>query len=128
MDTSRFAKEEDGFPLLDLTAKFTFKTSSSISFHLGRMGSFHPPNQPDFVFSGFEEIGWVDVHHPCDSAIKAQIRICIPTDYHSFERMAAMVKIICEALAIPLEENCESTVFDTDHVTGILPKVYFGTG
>ena len=32
MNTSRFTIPDDGFPLLDLTAKFAFKTSSGVSF------------------------------------------------------------------------------------------------
>jgi hypothetical protein len=128
MDTSRFTKPDDEFPLLDLTARFAFKTDSSVSFLVGRMADLHPDDQSDFVVSGFEVIGWIDVHHPCESCIKAQLRICLPPDYHSFERMAAMVKAICEAVSILPEENCESTVFDSDHVTGILPRVYFGIG
>jgi hypothetical protein len=128
MDTSRFRTADDEFPLLDLTARFAFKTDSSISFEIGRMGSWHPDDQPDFVISGFEVIGWIDVHHPCDSCIKAQLRICIPADYHQFERVATMVKAICEALSIPPEENCESRIFSSDHVTGVLPRVYFGMG
>jgi hypothetical protein len=110
MDTSRFTKPDDGFPLLDLTARFAFKTSSSISFEVGRIADVHPDDDPAFVFSAFEVIGWIDVHHPCDSRIKAQLRICIPVEYHPFERMAAMVKAICEALSIPADEHCESRV------------------
>jgi hypothetical protein len=126
MDTSRFTVPDDGFTLLDLTAKFAFKTASSISFTIGRAADCHPDDQPDFQIRGFQVIGWIDAHHPCDSCIKAQLRICIPPDYHSSERMAALVTAICEALSIPPEENCESTVFDSSHVTGILPRVYFG--
>ena len=128
MDISRFTKPDDGFPLLDLTAKFAFKTNSSVSFAVGRIADVHPEDKPDFVFSGFEVIGWIDVHHPCDSCIKAQIRICIPANYHKFERMAAMVKEICEALSIPPDEHRESRVFNSEHVTGIIPKVNFGMG
>jgi len=128
MDTSRFTKPDDGFPLLDLTAKFAFKTNSSVSFEVGLMADIHPDSEPDVVICGFKVIGWIDVHHPCDSCIKAQVRICIPVDYHKFEHMAAMVKAICEALSIPPDEHCESTVFNGDHVTGIIPKVYFGMG
>ena len=119
MDTSRFAKPEDELSLLGLTARFAFKTASSISFEVGRW------SHSRFTFT---HVGWIDVHHPCDSFTKAQVRICIPVDYHSFERMAAMVKSICEALSIPPDENCESRVFSSDHVADILPRVYFGMG
>jgi hypothetical protein len=128
MDTSRFTTPGDEFPLLDLTASFAFKTDSSVSFDIGRIADCNPDDRPDFVISGFEVIGWIDVHHPCESCIKAQLRICIPVAYHQFEQMAAMVKAICEALSIPPEENCESKVFNSDHVTGIIPRVSFGMG
>jgi hypothetical protein len=128
MDTSRFTSPTDEFPLLDLTAKFAFKTTSSVSFHVGRIADVHPDNEPDFVVSGFVVIGWIDVHHPCDSCIKAQIRICIPVEYHQFERMEKMVKAICEALSIPPDEHCESTIFNSVNETRIMPRVYFGMG
>jgi hypothetical protein len=120
MDTSRFTKPEDEFSLLGrLTARFAFKTESSISFEIGRF------SHSRFTFT---TVGWIDVHHPCDSFIKAQVRICIPVGYHSVEQMAEMVKTICEALSISSDENCESRVFSSDHVTGIMPNVYFGMG
>ena len=128
MDTSHFTKPDDGFQVLDLSARFAFKTSSSISFEVGRIADVSPDGEPDFVFPAFKVIGWIDVHHPCDSCIKAHIRICIPVDYHPFECMTAMVKAICEALSIPTDEHCEAIVFDSEHVTGIIPKVYFGMG
>src|SRR5262249_54391970 len=117
MDTSRFMTAEDGFDLLDLKARFAFKTETSISFDLGRWSSTlrlpAEEGSEDVVWSSdrpfvFTVIGWIDAHHPCDPPIKAQIRICIPTDYHPFERMKSIVTAICEALSIPLEEHCES--------------------
>lgn len=36
MDTSRFTKPDDCFPLLDLTAMLAFKTNSSIAFNVRR--------------------------------------------------------------------------------------------
>jgi hypothetical protein len=128
MDTSRFTKTGDGFPLLDLTAKFAFKSASSVSFDVGRIADVHPDEQPDFVISAFQVIGWIDVHHPCDSCIKAQIRIRIPVEHHKFEHIEAMIKAICEALSIPSDEHCETTVFNSDHMIRIIPKVYFGMG
>lgn len=137
MDTLRFMKAEDGFDLLDLKARFAFKTETSISFDIGRWSSTLRIPAGDgkedrvlsadrpFVFTG---IGWIDAHHPCDSPIKAQLRICIPTEYHQFERMESIVKGICEALSIPLEEHCESKFFTSEKVTGIIPPVYLGMG
>jgi len=137
MDTSRFTNVEDGFDLLDLKARFAFKTKASISFDIGRWWStLRLPagdGKEDLVWSAdrpfvFTVIGWIDAHHPCDSPIKAQVRICIPTEYHQFERMKSIVKAICEALSIPLEEYCESKFFTSEKVTGIIPPVYLGMG
>src|SRR5262245_59195907 len=128
MDTSRFVGAEDGFDLLDLKARFAFKTGTSISFEIGRWSSTlrlpAAEGREDLVWSAdrpfvFTAIGWIDAHHPCDSPIKAQLRICIPTEYHQFERMKTTVMAICEALSIPLEEHCESKFFTSEKVTGI---------
>lgn len=128
MDTSRFNNDGDGFPLLDLTAKFAFKTSSSISFVIGRIENIRPDGTPDFVVSAFVEIGWIDVHHPCDSRVRVQIRIATPSNYHGFGCVEEMVGTICDVLSISRDETCEATVFSCDQVTAILPKVYFGMG
>ena len=75
MDTSRFTDSNDEFRFLDFTAKFAFKTSSSVSFDVGGIEDVPPENEQDFVFTAFVVKGWIDVHHPCDSVIKGQIRI-----------------------------------------------------
>jgi hypothetical protein len=137
MDTSRFTKADDEFDLLDLKARFAFKTETSISFDIGRWSNtLRLPageGEEEFVWSRdrpfvFTVIGWVDVHHPCDSCIKAQLRVCIPPEYHRFERMESIVKAICKALSIPPEEHCQSTFFHSESSTGIMPRVYLGMG
>jgi hypothetical protein len=136
MDTSRFTKPDDGFDVLDLRARFAFKTATSISFDLGRWSNTLrlPAGEGEervwsldrpFVFT---VIGWIDAHHPCDACIKAQLRVCIPTEYHESPRMQTIVKAICDALSIPPEEHCESKFFHSEHVTGIIPPVYLGMG
>ncbi len=73
MNTSRFTKAEDGFDLLDLKARFTFKTEMSISFDIGRWSDrLRLPageEEDGFILSRdlFEVVGWIDAHHPCDS-------------------------------------------------------------
>jgi hypothetical protein len=137
MDTSRFTKADDGFDLLDLKARFAFKTETSISFNIGRWSNtLRLPageGKEEFVWSAdrplvFTVIGWIDAHHPCDSLIKAQLRICIPTEYHQVERMKSIVKALCEALSISPEEHCESKFFASGKATGFIPPVYLGMG
>ena len=83
MDTGRW-KHGDGFPILDLVAEFAFKTSSSVSFQLGKSVDRHSPRLPEMepgadringrdkwdvlLESGsvFVSLGWLDAHHPCD--------------------------------------------------------------
>ena len=125
MDTTRFKNSDDELPLLDLTARFEFKTVSSIAFEIGRIETIPIPEM-DHEFLGFKILGWVDVHHPCDSAINVRVRVCIPTEYHTFERMKAITEKLCEILSIPPEENCESRFFSADNVTGISPRVLLG--
>jgi hypothetical protein len=66
--------------LLDLKARFAFKTETSISFDIGRWSNtLRLPGgegKEEFVWSAdrplvFTVIGWIDAHHPCDSLIKA---------------------------------------------------------
>jgi hypothetical protein len=38
--------------------------------------------------------------------------------------MESIVKAICEALSIPLEEHCGSKFFTSEKVTGIIPPVW----
>lgn len=118
MDTTRFKKYEDAFTVLGLTARTDFKTSSSISFMLGRWSSRR---------TGFTVVGWVDVHHPCEGHVKALIRVDIAKDHHEFEQMKSLIAVVFENLGIPADETYECHFFESRDGTGIIndPHVLF---
>ena len=95
----------DEIEVLDLIARFAFKSDSSISFLLGRCGDvinladgYSFDTGPRGVFN---VIGWLDVHHPCEAHIKAQLRVLLPEEYHKWEQMSQLVKQMFFALGIP---------------------------
>lgn len=132
MNTAPFSTGDSEFDILDLKARFAFKTDTSISFDIGRWSNtLRLPTgdgDEDMVWSAdrpfvFHVVGWLDVHHPCDGHIKTRVRIKIPAEYHLFDRMKPIVEAIFKALDIPLDETYETTVFDSDKVTGILQPI-----
>ena len=102
MDASRLARLEDAFTISGLTARVGFRSSSSISFELGLR------SQSGFTFS---HVGWIDVHHPCDGHIKAQLRIKLPSQFHEPEQMESIIAKVFESLAIPPDETYETLCF-----------------
>jgi hypothetical protein len=97
----------DEFAVSDLVAKFEFKSASSISFGLGRyldelLGRPAPPR------SVFDQIGWLDVHHPCEGHIKVQLRVCLPIEYLSPEQMRTIVQSTLANLGIPSDETYDA--------------------
>jgi hypothetical protein len=129
MNTTLFSSGDNEFDILDLKARFAFKTETSISFDIGRWSNslrlpINDGEEEETVWSAdrpfvFNVVGWLDVHHPCNGPIKTQVRIQIPVEYHSFDRMKPMVETIFKALDIPLDETYESTVLHSDKSTGI---------
>lgn len=104
MDTSKFLTHEDEFPVLDLVARLEFKSHSSISFGLSRK---------------MWGKGWIDVHHPCDGLIKAQIRVQINDDYLTLDKMKAVIESIFDALRIPSDETYEAEFFRASAIVQI---------
>ncbi len=128
MDTSRFGDRDSGFPILDLSARFSFRSATSISFDLGRYsdtlrlpaggqfgGDFVMKMRPGAVFT---VAGRVDVHHPCEGHIVAQLHVVLPAEYHVFERMGEFVGTAFEALGIPSDETFEATFVGPERQTG----------
>ncbi|HEV3080805.1 MAG TPA: hypothetical protein VGY66_13535 [Gemmataceae bacterium] len=108
--TSLFLYEQgDRFPILDLVASFAFKSPGSVSFELG--------SESDGIF---DVIGCVDVHHPCEGHIKAQLRVLLPARYHSWEQMRELVERVLSALGIPADETYEASFVSADQQTGIV--------
>jgi hypothetical protein len=110
VDTSRLTQPEDGFPLLDLTARFAFETASSIVFDLGRMGNLRLDDAPEIESHGFKAVGWLDVHHPCDGYVRAQLRICLPAEYHPFEKSRREEAYISRSNCHPRRKNVHGMV------------------
>src|SRR5262249_19543274 len=104
MNTAKFTSREDKFSVLDLTARFSFKTASSLSFSLERHSKSLLP---------VRQIGWIDLHHPCGGHIKLQIRIALPAEYHDPMKLRAMVSAVLAAAEIPPDETYEARLFAT---------------
>jgi hypothetical protein len=115
-------KHGDRFPVLDLLARFAFKSPGSISFHLGTesdtlsLGGETIAVHPGCVFN---VIGWVDVHHPCEGHIKARLRVLLPARYHGWEQMRLLVEQVFSALGIPADETYEAHFVSADRQTGL---------
>lgn len=118
-------KHGDRFPILDLIALFNFKSPGSISFDLATdsdtldfpSDEVSLPVEPGYVFN---VIGRVDVHHPCEGHIKAQIRVLIPAQYHRPEQMKELVQQMLAALGIPADETFEASFAWAEQQTGIV--------
>jgi hypothetical protein len=111
MDTERW-QAGDEFPILDLVARFRFKSASSLSFDLGTLGdSLQLPDmdEPWLVGPGrvFTVIGWLDVHHPCDGFHRLRLRAGLPDRYVSWESMRDMVTQVFAVLELPADESYE---------------------
>ena len=102
MNTVRFNSGEDIFTLLDLTARFKFKTASSVSFSLERYSKSLCPTR---------QVGWIDVHHPCENHIKLQIRISLPSEYHNPQKLRIIIAEVLAATEIPGDETYETLLF-----------------
>jgi hypothetical protein len=113
MNTKAFLHCGHGFDVLDLSAKLAFKSETSIAFSIGR--PFVTRSGP----VGSVCVGWIDVHHPCDGHIKAQLRIRIPPEYHEFDKKKNVIRTVFGALSIPLDETYEATFFSSDNVQSV---------
>jgi hypothetical protein len=102
MNMERFQMHTDGFDILDLRAKFFFKTASSIGFHMA-MGRFHGTI-----------LGGMQVHHPCSDHIKARIYIQLPKQCCDAKRLAEIGRQALRELAIPQDETYEFTFDPTE--------------
>jgi hypothetical protein len=128
VDTSRFGNRDREFQVLDLTARFAFKSETSISFDLGRYSdTLTLPSgdlsNGDFVLNVgpggvFVVTGRLDVHHPCEGHIKTQLRTVLPAEYHRFDQMKEFVATVFEALGIPSDETFESLFVSSEKQTG----------
>ena len=128
MDTTRFGDRDSGFRVFDLSARFAFRSATSVSFGLGRYGNiltlpgggFHGEDFVMKVGAGgvFNVVGRVDIHHPCEGHIKTQLQVVLPAEYHPFERMQEFVATVFEALGIPSDETFEALFVSPEQQTG----------
>jgi hypothetical protein len=110
METTHW-KHGDEFPVLDLIARFKFKSPSSLSFNLAKVIDRDSPRLPemgdepwDFLLesgSAFLVIGWLDAHHPSDPYNQLQLRVGLPDRYVSWESMRDLVPQVTKALQLP---------------------------
>ena len=106
MKTEGFQTHKDGFDILDLRAKFFFKTASSIGFDIA-MGRFHG-----------KILGAMQVHHPCSNHIKARIYIQLPKQYCDPKLFVEIGRHAFRELDIPQDETYEFRFDPTE--TGLL--------
>lgn len=97
-----------GNQILDMTATPSFHTASSKSYILSRQSQGLCSNR---------QLGWIDVHYPCDGHIKTQIRVHIPKEYHEPDKMKAMIQAILVLAGIPEDETWETAFIDASNVT-----------
>lgn len=94
------------FSFLDLIGTRTFRTSASISFHLGHKSDHIQYSDGSRHFFGknrvFNVVGWLDVHYPCEGFHKLQIRCSLPDSYVRYESMRDLVFQLCEILCLPV--------------------------
>jgi hypothetical protein len=110
MDTARW-NDGDEFPVLDLVARFHFRTPGSVSFRLGKTVDRDSPRLPEMggepwdllLRAGplFVGIGWLDAHHPCDGPHALRLRVGLPERYVSWESMRDLVPAVVAALGLP---------------------------
>jgi hypothetical protein len=129
MDTDRW---HDGaeIAILDLTARFRFKSALSLSFELGMKDALIEL-PPDCVgafdgLRGFVVVGWLDVHHPCEGQHRLRLRAGLSDRYVSWESMRDIVQRIIAVLELPADESYHIELAGLSHQTVMwAPNVTF---
>ena len=114
MNLYAFSSDNGSAPLLDLVVSVNMQTDSSVSLSMGRFTN-HPrditPELRDLLFlpdqgsAVFEELGWIDVHYPCNGPIKVLVRMEVPEEYRRFEKISFLVCALFRLLLIPENER-----------------------
>src|SRR4051812_8231419 len=119
MDIFRFTLPlRGGIKILDFVAEYSWKTESSISFHLGRYDDTSA--HKNFVFTVF---GWLEVHHPCYDHTRVRIRAKLSAELMQAETQLAIINVIFDELKIPRDETYEADFFVTQDYAGIYQPV-----
>ena len=103
--------KDTAFRMLDITVWPAFSSHSSRSFRLERNSNSLCPTR---------QLGWIDLHHPCDGHIKTQIRVCLPQEYHEFEKMREIVRLVLEQTGIAADETYEARFVSVDAATELV--------
>ena len=136
MDTVRW-KSGDEFRLLDLVARFRFKTVSSLSFQLGKLVD-RTAQLPEIAgtdwealggsTSVFQILGWLDAHHPCDGFHHLHLRIGPPNRYVSWGSIRDIVPHVREVLGLPADVSyCVELAGLSRQVRTEEPQTEFGS-
>jgi hypothetical protein len=102
MNSDKFTSREDIVTFLDLTARFNFKTTNSLSFTIERYSKSLLP---------VRQMGWFDLHYPCEGHIKLQIRVSLPSEYHADDKLDSIIAVVLSATEIPADETYEAYLF-----------------
>ena len=65
------------------------------------------------------QLGWVEIHHPCEGHIKARIRALLPQEYHQPEKMKQIVEVLFVHAGIPVDETYEAHFVSPSAQVGI---------
>ena len=109
MNTDKFQSINDGFDLLGLRAQFCFKTDTSVGFDIGWC---------PIKGKGLNVAGSLQVHHPCDGAVKLMIFVELSDQTREFkqltqrdlDKLKTIPPKLMEELAIPHDEIYEMHV------------------
>ena len=102
MGWDRFVPFEVSFSVLDLDARMSFRTTSSISFNVEW-------NENDLE-SKFRK-GWIDVHFPCGGRVKAVLRISLNEPYTDWDSQKTIIESLFRVLEIPSNVTYEALFF-----------------
>jgi hypothetical protein len=99
MGWDRFVPFEVAFSVLDLDARLSFRTTSSISFDVEW-------NETDL--EGKFRKGWIDVHYPCAGRVEVVIRISLNVPYPDWKSQKAIIDALLRVLGIPNKVTYEA--------------------
>jgi hypothetical protein len=102
--------QESRITILDFVAELAFHTASSASYKCERHAASLCANR---------QIGWVDVHWPCEDHISVRLKIAMPEEYHFPEKLEAIRRCMFRGPGIPEGETWEVECFDRQSIVGM---------
>jgi hypothetical protein len=102
--------KESRFTVLNFLAELEFHTASSASYRCERYSASLCPRR---------QLGWIDVHWPCENHhVAVELRIALPEEYHSLEKLEEIRRSVFRALGIPEDAPWESECFEQHAIIG----------